>query len=426
MRCINRRTFLQMASTLGVTGVHSAAAQYAVAPAQAQPQAPRVVRIAHLSRRQGDDSAMASYAIMGAHLGVEEANVTAGMFATSVELIIEDATTPDNMLSLARKLTAQENLSAIIAALDDSTTARLSAFGQQEGVVCLNTSARGGDLRGEKCQRLTFHVEPDLAMYTHAVGQWLVQNNRKRWHYVVSARAFGKEVYHRASRFLQQQGGTDLGRWVITPGQSDFKDVLAHLARGDAEAVALALRGEELRHFLEQYKATGLKPLLARVPLDMIALWQASPESLQGVWVTSWYHGLERFSARELNRRFSRRFETPAESFAWANWAAVKLVVEGVLRSGKTEASALVSYLEGSPPFDGHKGKALTFREWNHQLRQPLYVLKAREDKPEDARDRLQLIGEVPPPAAPGKPVVEVLDTLGEPKTESLCRLEAQ
>jgi ABC-type branched-subunit amino acid transport system substrate-binding protein len=158
----------------------------------------------------------------------------------------------------------------------------------------------------------------------------------------------------------------------------------------------------------------------------MIALWQASLESLQGVWVASWYHGLERFSARELNRRFYRRFEKPAEGFAWTNWAAVKLVMEGVLRSGSTEAAALVSYLEGAPPFDGHKGRPLTFREWNHQLRQPLYVLQAREDKPENAWDRLQLLGELPPPAAPGKSVIEALDALGEPQTESLCRLQAR
>ena len=60
------------------------------------------------------------------------------------------------------------------------------------------------------------------------------------------------------------------------------------------------------------------------------------------------YHQLERFSARELNRRFLRRFERPAEGFAWANWAAVKLVLEGVLRSASTDV-ALVNYLEGAP-----------------------------------------------------------------------------
>jgi ABC-type branched-subunit amino acid transport system substrate-binding protein len=426
MRHISRRTFLMMASTLGVAGVQSAGRLYTASKAHAQPQLPRVVRVAHLSRRQGRDAETASHAIMGAQLGAEEAAVTAGMFGTKVELIVEDATTPENLLSLVRKLSAGENLAAIIAAVDDLTTAKLSALAQQERVLCLNTMARGGDLRGEKCHRSTFHVEPDLAMYAQAMGQWLIQNNRKRWYTVVSEGALGQEVLHRGSRFLQHQGGADLGSSVITSGPSDYNDVMARLARVDADAVVLALRGEELRHFLDQYKASGLKALLAGVPLDMVALWQASPQVLQGVWVTSWYHELERFSARELNRRFYRRFEKRADGFAWTNWAAVKLVMEAVLRSASTDASTLVNYFEGTPPFDGHKGRSLTFREWNHQLRQPLYVLKAREAKLENPWDLLQLIGEMPPPGGPGKSVAEVLDTLGEPKAESLCRLEAR
>jgi ABC transporter substrate binding protein (PQQ-dependent alcohol dehydrogenase system) len=143
------------------------------------------------------------------------------------------------------------------------------------------------------------------------------------------------------------------------------------------------------------------------------------------VWATSWYHELERFSARELNRRFMRRFDKLAEAYAWTNWAAVKLVVEGVLRSASTASEALVKYLESAPPFDGHKGKSLTFREWNHQLRQPLYVLKAREAKPERAPDLFEVVSEMPPPTVRGKSVSEILDTLGEPKAESACQLEA-
>jgi ABC-type branched-subunit amino acid transport system substrate-binding protein len=425
MRRISRRTFLAMVSTLGVGGLPSAAGLYAGAKAYAQPQAPRVVRIAHLSRRQGPDAEMAAYAIMGTQLGAEEADVTAGMFGTKVELIIEDAVTSENVVSLTSKLSSLEHLSAIVAALDDQTTARVSDVTQQQRLVCLNTAARGGVLRGEQCHRLTFHVEPDVAMYTHAMGQWLVHNNRKRWHFVVAEDSAAQEVYHRASRFLQKQGGINLGHSLIAPGRSDYTEVVAPLARGDAEAIVVALRGEELRHFLVQYKASGLKALLAGIPLDMLALWQAGAESLQGVWVTSWYHELERFSARELNRRFLRRFEKRAEGFAWTNWAAVKLVVEGVLRSASTDAMALVNYLEGAPQFDGHKGKALTFRDWNHQLRQPLYVLKARESKPDNPWNLLELLGEMPSPATRGKSVAEVLDTLGEPQAESTCRLEA-
>jgi ABC-type branched-subunit amino acid transport system substrate-binding protein len=314
---------------------------------------------------------MAAYAMMGAQLGAEEANVTAEMFGTTVELIVEDAATPDNMLSLTQKLSSQEHLAAIIAALDDSSTAELGAFAERARLLCLNTAARAGVLRAEKCRRSLFHVEPDLAMHTHAMGLWLVQHKHTRWHFVVSENPHGQEGYHRASRFLRQQGGTEVGRSVIASGQSHYKDAFTQLAHGDAEAVVVALKGEELGRFLGQYKGSGLTPLLAGVPLDVQALWQAGEESRQGVWVAAWYHGLERFSARELNRRFRRRFAKPAEGFAWTNWAAVKLVIGGVLRSASTAAAALVNYFEGAAPFDGHKGRALTFRGWNHQLRQP-------------------------------------------------------
>ena len=119
-----------------------------------------------------------------------------------------------------------------------------------------------------------------------------------------------------------------------------------------------------------------------------------------------------------------RRFGRPMEARAWANWAAVKLVVEGMLRGPSADRRALVTYLEGSPPFDGHKGKALTFRDWNHQLRQPLYVVKVRDSRPENAWDLMDVVGEIPAPAAPGKSAAELLDTLGDSRAESNCHME--
>lgn len=121
-----------------------------------------------------------------------------------------------------------------------------------------------------------------------------------------------------------------------------------------------------------------------------------------------------------------RRFGKPAEASAWANWAAVKLVTEGALRSASVAPPALIKYLEGPLAFDGHKGKALTFRSWNHQLRQPLYIVKARNAKPENTWALFEVLGEIPAPAAPGQRVAPLRDTLRGSQDESQCRLEAQ
>ena len=91
--------------------------------------------------------------------------------------------------------------------------------------------------------------------------------------------------------------------------------------------------------------------------------------------VALWHHTLERYGAGQLNDRFEARFQRPMQPHAWAGWMAVKVVWEGVLRTRGVDGASLVAYLrhEGTR-FDGHKGKPLSFRSWNHQLRQPLYL----------------------------------------------------
>ena len=55
---------------------------------------------------------------------------------------------------------------------------------------------------------------------------------------------------------------------------------------------------------------------------------------------------------------------------------AVKIAWETSLRAGSTDPAALLTFLEKeSTQFDGHKGAPLSFRAWDHQLRQPLYAV---------------------------------------------------
>jgi ABC transporter substrate binding protein (PQQ-dependent alcohol dehydrogenase system) len=139
-----------------------------------------------------------------------------------------------------------------------------------------------------------------------------------------------------------------------------------------------------------------------------------SPERAAGLWAIGWHHELERFSARELNGRFRRRWNAPMTETAWAAWAAVKLVGEAVARAGAADGDALVAFLESAPPFDGHKGDALTFRKWDHQLRQPLYVAGPR--RRDDGGAQLG------PLAVVGDLSGRDLDALGTAMVDSRCR----
>jgi hypothetical protein len=132
--------------------------------------------------------------------------------------------------------------------------------------------------------------------------------------------------------------------------------------------------------------------------------------------VTAWDASLRSFGADTLNQRFRARFDRAMDGDAWAGWFAVKALTEGTLRARQGETAALIAYLESANSgIDGHKGRPLSFRAWDHQLRQPLYLVSPNG----------KTVAEVPAASAnPSGDSRDVLDLLGTTQSDSSCRFE--
>jgi hypothetical protein len=132
-----------------------------------------------------------------------------------------------------------------------------------------------------------------------------------------------------------------------------------------------------------------------------------------------WSAGLERFGAAQLNDRFHARFGRYPDSAAWAGWFAVKVAWEASQRARAIDGDSIARHLEReTTAFDGHKGVPLSFRSWDHQLRQPLYVrlVPGARDAPSGERPEL-----VPVPADPA-PSRASLDSLGTSDEATTCQ----
>jgi hypothetical protein len=132
--------------------------------------------------------------------------------------------------------------------------------------------------------------------------------------------------------------------------------------------------------------------------------------------VRAWDSTLKRFGADTLNKRFTARFHQPMNSAAWAAWFAVKVLWESALRQRSGDASAVSDFLmRDTTQFDGHKGSPLSFRSWDHQLRQPLYVGGTRQTSSGS-------IVEVPSVSSDDSPRA-ALDKLGTSRSATRCRI---
>jgi ABC-type branched-subunit amino acid transport system substrate-binding protein len=142
-------------------------------------------------------------------------------------------------------------------------------------------------------------------------------------------------------------------------------------------------------------------------------------EAAEATEAALFHPSLERFGAGQLNDRFRARWGGAGmDGAAWAGWMAAKVLWEASLRARSTEPAALRAHLEApSTQFDGHKGWPLGFRPWDHQLRQPLYLL---------AEGGARVAGEVPARGTEGEASRELLDRLGGDPAASTCRLTGE
>jgi len=143
---------------------------------------------------------------------------------------------------------------------------------------------------------------------------------------------------------------------------------------------------------------------------------QATTSTSSGCDIVLWHSSLERYGAAQLNDRFEAKFHKPMTGSSWAGWMAVKAASEAFFRAGTSDGTTLAAYLgRGMTQFDGHKGAPLSFRSWDHQLRQPLYCV-------EKTVAGATLVRDVPDLARSSGPARALLDEIGDDSSHVACR----
>jgi len=85
-----------------------------------------------------------------------------------------------------------------------------------------------------------------------------------------------------------------------------------------------------------------------------------------------------------------------------------------------------MQYIENeNTNFDVYKGIGLSFRAWDHQLREPLYLVKIADNaSEEDLWNAADLVGELPALYLQGTDPLERLDQLGQLQNASTCQMQ--
>jgi branched-chain amino acid transport system substrate-binding protein len=364
----------------------------------------RTIRLGHLTPRTGFLGQIGEYGYKGAVLAVEEANRAGGVLGQRIELLAEDSVNPATAVTKAQKLYERDRVVATIGEINSASVAAIAQVSARLRRPHFNTGGNSDEVRGRNCNRYLFHVEGNNTMYVRTIGQWLKEAGRikgARFYYLVADYAFGHDLYRASSQFLTANGGIEAGKELIATNTQDFSAYILKIRQARPDFVFSCLAGIDITNFIRQYREYNLPYEVTGGANDTGLFWAAGIESLSGYWQAMWYHGLDVPGARTFARSFRARYDMPPENGAWADYVAVRILLQAIAQTGSTDAERIVDYCDSGATFDVLKARRGSFAR-NHQLLQEMYVVRIKEKaRMQDRWDIFEVVRPVPGPDDP-------------------------
>ncbi len=374
--------------------------------------------------------AVARSAADGATMADEEFAFNAEMLGIDFSVLTREAGGADAVVAAAQELVG-EGAYLIAGGFSLEEAAALSAWSAEAGVPYLNVGASADALRQGQCQATALHIAPSAAMYLDSLAGWYVRSGYRQWFFVYGTDEESGAQLARIKKGLSERhfGARSVGEVALEP-DGDVAPVVDRVRRSGADVVLLLLPTAEQLRVLAALDEAGLEVEVTGYPYPdaqtrafYAASRDAAPRLGAGHRASAWEATLDAYGARELNARFRERFDgLPMEAPAWAVYQAVKLGYEAAFFGGGTDAADVLGYLQADTTvFDVWKGIGTTFRPWDGQLRQSLYLVKISETET-DPFTLATLVGELPAIYMPGTDPVERLDQIGDLADASSCR----
>ncbi|MES9815377.1 MAG: ABC transporter substrate-binding protein [Candidatus Thiodiazotropha sp.] len=238
--------------------------------------------------------------------------------------------------------------------------------------LLFNIGARDDELRIRECRANLLHTIPSRAMLADALAQYLTWKRWNEWFLVVGRHPQDKAYADALKRAAKRYGHKIVEEkvWTFEPGARrtdsghtrEQEEVNAFTQVGDYDILIVADERDEFGEFLN-YRTYLPRPVGGSHGL--------SPAAWSGVH--------EQWGATQFQRRYREKNDRWMTDRDFSAWVAVRSIGEAATRTAGKQADRLKAFIL-SDEFNlaAFKGRPVTYRDWNGQLRQPLLITSPR------------------------------------------------
>lgn len=299
----------------------------------------------------------------GAELAIIDSNSTGAFLNQRYSLTSASVDSPEALLAAAQAQHAQ-GLRLFVVNAPAASLRQLSAALPDS--LLFNAGSADDRLRSTECLTNVLHTLPSRAMLADALAQFLVLREWQKALLIVGPteddQAYAAALRRAAKRFGVQLVAEKAWRFDNDQRRSAQADMPLFTQTAEYDVVLVA---DERGDFGEY------------VPYQT---WYPRPVAgTQGLTPTGWHKTVETYGAAQLQKRFEALAGRWMNDRDFAAWMAVRSVASAVNKLHQVDPQAIRQLeLSEQLPLDGFKGRKLSYRAWNGQLRQPIPIVQPR------------------------------------------------
>lgn len=343
--------------------------------------------------------------VAGANVAINDNNTTGAFLGQKFTLDVTEIEPDADAVAAFQEMIASGHR-YVLADLSATQLASIAGIARDNGVLVFNVGATDDVLREEQCSPNVFHTAPTRSMLADGLAQYLIWKQWRRWVLLYGSherdQLFAEALRRAATRFggeivaekLFEDTGTarrtDSGVVQVQRQMPVFTQDLP-----DHDVVLVADESEVFGTYV---------PFRTWVPRPVAGT--------AGLVPSAWHPASEQWGGTQIQNRFEKATGRRMISKDMSAWTAVRILGEAATRTRSAEPETVGRFIRSDDfSIAAFKGQKLTFRKWNWQLRQPIFLGDTRSVVSTSPQEGfLHQVSE--------------LDTLGVDEPETKCVLD--
>lgn len=303
--------------------------------------------------------------LKGAQIAIKDSNKSARFLGQHYNLIEKISYDKNELIGEFEKFINEGN-SYVVLNVEDELLETLINSKISNKSLMVNASSKSSYLRKKYCKPNFLHTISSNAMLYDGLTQFLIKRNFKDIFLISGKHPKDKLILKDAKRAIKKfgakivqekewNGDTDIRR----KANAEFP---VFTQADDYDLILLADYYGDFGEFM--YFNTWLPRPIA---------------GTQGLTPVTWHKVIEAWGAAQMQNRFEKFANRWMESEDYSNWVAIRAIITSLTKTRSADLEKNLNLIR-SKDFDlaAYKGRKLSFRDYNGQLRMPVSLIQPR------------------------------------------------